>query len=316
MKPVKEAQLDVLSRNVIQAFDDLSGLHPGFRPAHAKGILLSGVFTPSPGGKSLTRAPHLQRSSTPATVRFSDATGIPAIPDNDLNASPRGIAIRFHLAEHVHTDIIAHSTDGFPTRTAQEFLEFLRAAHASGPGAAKPTALESFLAAHPAALRFVQTPKPIPSSYAKESYFAVNAYKFTNHSGVARFGRFRVRPDGGSEYLSPEIAAAKPGDFLIDEIKHRIATGPTRLRITVQLAEAGDVVDDSTVQWPESRTQIDFGMLQLTAVALNNEAEQNRIIFDPIPRVEGIDSSGDPLLEPRAAIYLASGRRRRAARAK
>jgi catalase len=43
-------------------------------------------------------------------------------------------------------------------------------------------------------------------------------------------------------------------------------------------------------------------------------AEQKRIIFDPIPRVDGIDPSADPLLELRAAIYLLSGRRRRAAK--
>ena len=35
------------------------------------------------------------------------------------------------------------------------------------------------------------------------------------------------------------------------------------------------------------------------------------IIFDPIPRVDGIEPSDDPLLELRAAIYLLSGRRRR-----
>jgi catalase len=49
------------------------------------------------------------------------------------------------------------------------------------------------------------------------------------------------------------------------------------------------------------------------ALAPNNEAEQRHIIFDPIPRVDGIESSGDPLLEPRATVYLLSGRRRRAA---
>jgi len=32
---------------------------------------------------------------------------------------------------------------------------------------------------------------------------------------------------------------------------------------------------------------------------------------DPIPRVDGIEASADPLFEPRANIYLMSGRRRR-----
>ncbi len=41
--------------------------------------------------------------------------------------------------------------------------------------------------------------------------------------------------------------------------------------------------------------------------------ERRKIIFDPLPRVDGIDASGDPLTQARADIYLLSGRRRRAA---
>ena len=41
-------------------------------------------------------------------------------------------------------------------------------------------------------------------------------------------------------------------------------------------------------------------------------AQQKQIIFDPIPRIDGIEPSADPLLELRAAIYLISGRRRAA----
>src|SRR5277367_289024 len=104
-----------LSQNLLQALDDVNGLHAGFRPAHAKGLLLSGTFTPSPGANSLTRAPHVQRESTPVTVRFSNSAGFPAVADNDeAHASPRGIAIRFHLSEHVHTDIIKMKADRNP----------------------------------------------------------------------------------------------------------------------------------------------------------------------------------------------------------
>ena len=308
----KEDRTTTFSQKVLQTFYDVNGLHPGYRPAHAKGILTSGLFTPSAGGSSLTRAPHLHRESTPVTVRFSDFAGVPNIPDNDANASPRGIGIRFHLDEHVHTDIIGHSTDGFPTRTAEEFLEFLEAIRASGPGASKPLPVEVFLGTHPAALRFVQTPKPIPTSFASESFYSVSAYKFMDQTGGVHFGRYRIRPDGQGEYLSPEAAAAKSPDFLFEEMKERLAKGPVKLRISVQLAAEGDVVDDSTIQWAENRPHAEFGTIQLTGVAANNEAEQRQIIFDPIPRVDGIDSSGDPLLEPRANIYLMSGRRRRA----
>src|SRR5580698_4211865 len=117
-----------LSHEIIQQFDAIFGLHAGFRPAHAKGLTLTGTFTPSRQAASLTRAPHIQRASTPVTARFSNSTGIPLLPDNDPNADPRGFAVRFHLAEHSHTDIVSHSTDGFPAHTGDEFLEFLRAA--------------------------------------------------------------------------------------------------------------------------------------------------------------------------------------------
>jgi catalase len=312
MAPTNSSELNNFSRNVLQAFDDLNGLHPGFRPTHAKGILLSGVFTPSASVRQLTRAPHLQQEQTAVTVRFSDFGGIPTVADNDPNASPRGMAIRFHLAEHVHTDIIAHSVDGFPTRTAEEFVDFLRAAGASGPDAPTPKPIETFLATHPAALRFVQTPQPLPSSFVKESFYAVNAYRFTNEAGMSRYGRYRIHPESGSDYLSPSAAAAASTDFLFEEIRQRLAKSSARMRITVQLAESGDVVDDSTVHWPEDRPLVDFGAVELLSAFPNNEAEQQHIIFDPIPRVDGIDSSGDPLLEPRAAVYLMSGRRRRA----
>src|SRR5689334_20505424 len=113
--PTDKKRMD-LSKDLVQAFDNISGVHPGYRPAHAKGIMLSGIFKPSPEAVSLTRAPHLHREATPVTVRFSNSGGIPNLADNDPNASPRGIAIRFHLAEHVHTDIIGHSHNGFPVR--------------------------------------------------------------------------------------------------------------------------------------------------------------------------------------------------------
>jgi len=304
-----------LSRDVIEAFDKADrGPHPGFRPAHAKGILLTGEFKPSPEAVGLTRAPHVQRVSIPVTVRFSNFAGFPTVADNDSqNAGPRGFAVRFHLAEHVHTDIVGHSVDSFPTRTVEEFLEFINALIATDPAGPHPNAIEQFLAKHPAALAFVQAPKPIPTSFARESYYAVSAFRFTNAGGVSRYGRYRVVPVAGNEYLNDAGAAAKTPNFLLDEIAARVMNEPVRFRVLVQLAEDGDVTDDSTVRWPEGHQLITFGEISLRAVAPNNAGEQQQIIFDPIPRVDGIEASADPLFEPRANIYLMSGRRRREA---
>jgi catalase len=302
-----------LAEKLVQALDAVFGLHPGFRPAHAKGLMCAGTFTPSPEAAKLTRAPHANKASTPVTVRYSNSTGVPTIPDNDPQKSgPRGFAVRFHLGEHIHTDIIAQSFDGFQVRTGEEFLEFLRAAAAAGAG--KPEAMGAFLASHPNAKRFVEAAKPIPTSFAREAFFAVTAFKFTNAQGVSRFGRFRIRPAEGTDYLSDADAAKKSPTFLFDEIGPRLAKGPIKLGVFVQMAESGDKVDDASVTWPDSRPEIPFGTITLTARVDDQEPERRNIIFDPVPRVDGIDSAGDPLTEARADVYLLSGRRRRAAK--
>ena len=308
-----DEKLIALSQDILKQFDTIFGLHPGFRPAHARGVMLAGTFTPSPDAPSLTRAPHITRNSTPVTARFSSSTGLPQIPDNDPNANPRGLAIRFHLAEHVHTDIVSHSTDGFPARTGQEFLEFLRAAASSDPSKPSPSPIEVFLAGHPKALEFVQTPKPSPSSFARESYFGVTALRFANKDGVSRYGRYRITPDAGNEHLDDATAKTKDSNYLFDELTERIARAPISFQILVQVANDNDIVDDATVHWPEERPLISLGRIVLTNPVPDNAGEQKKIIFDPIPRVDGIEPSNDPLLELRAAIYLLSGRRRRQA---
>lgn len=293
-----------LANELLGQFDAMFGLHPGFRPAHAKGTMLSGTFTPSAEAASLTRAPHVTRASTPVTVRFSDGTGLPQIPDNSPDSNPKGLAIRFHLADHVHTDIVSHSTDGFPTRDGQEFLEFLRAAAGGDPSA--------FLAAHPAALAFIQTPKPSPASFVTEAYFGVTAFRFINSQGLMRYGRYRIVPQAGVEHLDDATAKAMGENYLFDELTKRIASGTIRFHIEVQIADDNDIVDDATIHWPANRPVMHLGVIALTAKAPDDE-EYRRIIFDPIPRVDGIEPSNDPLLELRAAIYLLSGRRRRQA---
>jgi catalase len=308
-----DEKLLALSQDLLKQFDTIFGLHSGFRAAHARGTMLTGTFTPDPDAASLTRAPHITRESTPVTARFSSSTGIPMLPDNDPNANPRGLAIRFHLAEHVHTDIVSHSIDAFPARNGQEFLEFLRAVSASGPDVPSPKPIEVFLGSHPAALAFVQAPKPSPASFGKENYYGVTAMRFINKEGAGRYGRYRIIPDAGVEHLDPEINNDKGPNFLFDELNARIAAGPISFQILAQLANEGDEVNDATVHWPEDRPVARLGQMVLTAPVANDAQEQKKIIFDPIPRVDGIEPSDDPLLELRAAIYLMSGRRRRQA---
>ena len=308
--PTDEKRL-TLAKEVIQAFDDLHGVFPGHRPAHAKGTIATGTFKPTAEAARLSSAPHFQ-AETPVFVRFSNFAGVPMAADNKPDeASPRGCAVRFQLGAHKHTDIVAHSTDSFPTRTVPEFVEFLHALKASGPDVPHPTPIEQFLQSHPKALAFVMTPKPIPTSFGRESYFAVSAYKFSNGAGAEQYVRYRIIPEAGNEYLSTEQAAAKDANFLMEGLARQLASGPVNMQLWVQLAEPGDVLDDATTQWPADRKQVLLGTISLTGLVPADDVDGRRIIFDPIPRVAGIEPSTDPLLEPRADVYVMSGRRRR-----
>jgi len=169
-----------------------------------------------------------------------------------------------------------------------------------------------FLASHPNAKRFIETPKPIPTSFAREAFFAGTAFKFTNASGVSRYGRFRIRPDAGTEYLSNEQASTKSPNFLFEELGPRLAKQPVKLGVFVQIPEPGDDVADASTTWPATRKEINFGTITLTTIVDHQDPERRKIIFDPVPRVDGINPC-DPLTQVRADLYLLSGRRRRAA---
>lgn len=249
-------------------------------------------------------------------MRFSNSTGLPQIPDTDPSGDPRGIAIRFNLGvvdgKRKHTDVVAHSTSYFPTRTGAEFLEFLKALVAPAPPEGEHSAVEKFLGAHPAALAFVQDPKPTPISFANDAYYAVNALKFIDKEGKKTYFRYRVLPVAGEENISEAALRQKGPNFLFDELPNHL---PAKFKLVAQLAEEGDKVDDATVHWPESRKIVELGEVSVEKVVdeSENAKEQKKIIFDPTPRVNGLDVSEDPLLEMRAAIYLISGRQRREA---
>lgn len=248
-------------------------------------------------------------------MRFSSSTGIPDISDIDPQANPRGIAIRFHLGGRKHTDVIAHSTPFFPTRTGKEFLAFLGAAGASQGAAEHPTPIEQFLAEHPETRAFLGAPKPSPVSFAREKYWGVTTLKFVKEGAAETYFRYQVEPVAGVETLDEAALREKPADYLFAELRKRVEAGPVEFKLMAQLAEEGDVVDNATVHWPESRKVVELGTVKVGALVDEAEQapEQKKIIFDPIPRVEGIEPSADPLLDMRASVYLVSGRERRAA---
>ena len=189
-----------VSEQIVDTMNAIFGKHPGYRAAHAKGIVCEGEFTPAPTAAGLSRAPHLQVQGKPVrvTVRFSDSTGIPTVPDGSPDANPHGLAVRFHLSQGGSTDIVSNAYNGFAVSTAEDFLALLQALAGSGPDAPKPKPIEKFLATHPKAVKAITAPKPTPVSFATEPYFGVNAFLFTNRDGKARYGRYQFRPEAGA----------------------------------------------------------------------------------------------------------------------
>lgn len=287
----------------------VGALHTAFgkhhaRAVHAKGIILEGTFTPNAGASDLTKAPHLQSKSCKVTVRFSNFTGIPDIPDNSPNANPRGLAIRFYLPDRSTTDIVGHSFNGFPAVNTDQFRELMLSLGASGPDATKPTALDKFLDSHPIAKTFLTTQKT-PVSYATISYFGVNALKFTNAKGESHFVRYQFVSE--KEELITEAQREKAGPtYLMDEIKTRVASHPIKFEMFAQLAESSDRIDDPSIAWPDSRKRVPLGKISLTKLTANTPEEDKALVFSPANVPDGIEPA-DPMLKFRSRAYSISG---------
>jgi catalase len=302
-KPVTEQLVDTMTKLA-------HGPYKGFRANHAKGVMAEGSFQPSAEAASISKAPHLQGAASPVTVRFSNATGVPTIADTDGSAMPKGMAIRFTLPDGSPSDIVALSVNGFPVATPEEFLGLLNAVAESGPGAPSPSPVQQFLGSHPAAAKFVTTPKPVPVSFATQPFFGVNAFAFTNAQGETRYGRYRIIPVAGAQYLSQEDAARQAPNYLMDELPARLAKGEVQYRLLVQLAEQGDTVDDATAVWPDDRKVVELGVLTLKAPVTNGREVEKTVMFNPLTVPDGIAPSNDPVLLARPAAYAVSYGRR------
>jgi catalase len=288
------------------------GPYKGYRANHAKGIMVTGMFTPAPGAAALSKAPHLQKAASPVVVRFSDATGVPNIPDASTNANPHGMAIRFQQKDGNFSDIVAISVNGFPAATPEEFLAFLNAVAASGPNAPNPSPVEKFLGTHPAALKFVTTPKPAPVSFGTLSFYGINAFNFINAKGESHYGRYRIVPVAGQKELSEEAAAKASPNYLFEELPARLKKGKVKFKLLVQLAEKGDVVTDGTAVWPDDRKLVELGTITLSAIINHSDEVEKSLMFSPLNLPQGIDPSDDPILMTRPAAYAISFGRRTA----
>lgn len=271
------------------------------RAVHAKGVILDATFEPTEEARTLSKA-SVFAGDVKATVRLSDTTGLPDIPDADPNASPHGLAIKFALPDGSEMDLVTHSFNGFPAANAAEFGAFLKAVAASGPGAAKPTPIEKYLQAHPNALPFVTQQNPPPESLATTTYFGVNAFAFVGPSGTKTIVRYRLVPQAGEKYLDASAAASKGPNYLMEEIAQRVTKAPAMFDWFAQIAEPADKPDDPSLPWPESRKQVKLGTLTITGMASDQAGSSKSLLFLPNNVPDGIEPA-DPMIDIRSAAY-------------
>jgi catalase len=292
----------------------VDALHAAFgkhkaRAVHAKGIILEGTFQPDAQAAALTTASFLQKTASKVTLRFSDFTGIPEIPDNVGDANPRGFAIRFSLPDGSSSDIVGHSFNGFPTQTSDQFRELLMAIAATGKSTEKPSPIEKFLATHPVAKTFLTTQKT-PASYATVTYFGVNSFQFTAKDGSTRFVRYQFVPVEGEHVLTAAEMAKQTASYLQDEIRARVVKKAFSFKMYAQIAEAGDVIGDPSIAWPDARKQVPLGVITIDKLAANTVAEDQALAYSPLNLPAGIKPA-DPMLEFRSRAYPISVHDRR-----
>jgi catalase len=299
--PTFAAADDQLPANLVDGLHQVFGKNHA-RAVHAKGIILEGSFTPTSEAKGLSKAPHFGGAAVPVTVRFSDFTGIPDIPDNTADASPRGLALKFKLPDGSDSDIVSHSFNGFPVATAEEFVTLLRAIAASGPKAEKPTALDKYFGDHPIAKTFLTTQKPGPVSFATLPYFGVNSFAFIDAKNALTTVRYRFVPRAGEQILSEADAKAKGPNYLTPEINERVAKASVAFDWFAQIAEPGDAIANPSIAWPETRKLVKLGTITVNRVASDQAALDKATIFLPGNVPAGIEAA-DPMIEHRTAAY-------------
>ena len=302
------AQDATVETQLVDAMNKLWGVHPGFRANHAKGVVAMGIFKAAPQVARLSKAALFAGATIPVTIRFSDATGVPNIPDGSDLANGHGMAIKFHLPDGSETDMVLNSIKFFPVSTSADFRDMLLAIAASPPDAPKPTKFDQFIAAHssvPRALATAQT----PDSFADEEYHGINAFVLINDKGERRAVRYIMSPEK-LVHLDPAEAAKRAPDFLIDELPARLAHGPVTFRLKAQLASPGDSTKDPSQPWPESDEVVELGALTIDKPVSDSLDAQKKLLFLPGQLTEGIEVSDDPMIEIRNGAYAVSFSRR------
>jgi catalase len=300
-----------LARDLVAAFDAIFGGPHQSRAAHAKGTCCRGVFVATPEAATLTTAPHLQGQPVEVTVRFSNGSGDPHA--HDAGREPRGMSVKFHLDDGTATDIVSINQPVFIVRTPEDFLEFMQLRRPDPEtGQINLEALMAFVAARPEAVQAANILLGAQriASFLQADYFAVHAFMFVGPDGTARAGRYRWESALGTATVTKEEAKDRGPDYLREDLRERLRSGPAIFTLHIQLAADADDPSDPTTEWPPDRESVVAGQLEITGPVDDQDRGCERFIFDPMRLCDGIEPSGDLILQTRRPAYAVSATRR------
>ena len=286
----------------IEAIRGTGGAQPGCRALHAKGTLYRGTFTATTEASGLSRARHLDGSTVPALIRFSNGSGNPAQRDDVPGV--RGMAVKFTLPDGSTTDVSTQTARLFVSSTPDGFVDLLKAMR---PGLTTPLRMAKYFLTHPrlfGALPVLRDANRVPASYATIEYHGLHAFRWVGADGSARFVRYHWVPATG-EKTSGSAAQSKGPDFLTDELNARLVSGPVRFDFRVQIAGPNDSTVDPSASW-ESTQVATVGALEITGLDTERERGGDIVVFDPMRVTDGIEPSDDPVLNFRTRAYSAS----------
>ena len=297
-----------LSRErVVASLSPPGGPAPGHRRNHTKGLCFTGSFEANGAGAALSTAPVLAAGSYPVIGQFNLASSVLAQPDGAARVRGLSLSITGPDGSEWRTGML--SAPVFPVSDVDAFYALQMAVRSKEPGA-----MQAFAAAHPEIAGFGGWAGSASwtGSYAEERYNALNAFIFTDAEGRDHAVRWSVRPEATPVPVPKEQIAAKPPDFLSDEIRARLAAGPVRWRMTVTEAGPGDPVADPSKAWPEGRLTLEVGTLTVLAIQEEADGPCRDINYDPTVLPPGMRPSADPFPAARSSAYALSYERRAA----
>jgi catalase len=305
------AQDDPAPDAMVDAIQNITGLHKGLRRNHGKGFCGVGAFKGNAEGAALSASPLFTSNAAPVVFRFSVAGPDPMA--GDAAPDPRGMALQINLPHGATQDMVMIDAPVFVASSVSGFFD-LQVAGAANPATGKPDPekIKAFFESHPEAKPFLDWAKgrKPPASYAESPYFSIHAFKFVDSAKKEHWVKWRFEPRDGAKPLTPDEMAAAPHDFLADRLAERLKSGPVEWDMIVTLGEAGDPIDNPTLAWPADRRQIKAGTLTLTKAGEAAKGTCEDIMFDPNLLSDGIEASPDPILAFRSSAYAVSFSRR------